>query len=315
MGKVALIDCDYKHTGKSIFPNLCLMKISAHFKKQGCMTQLLTYDEYVNPNLFDKFDKAYAACVFTKHKNKAKVLKAMGVKVGGTGIRPEPKDGDLLPDEVEHIMPDYTLYGITDTAYGFLTRGCPRQCPFCIVGKKEGTTSHKVANLGEWWSGQKNIKLLDPNILACKDAKDLLKELADSGAWVDFTQGVDARLLTEDTARTIASMKIKSIHFAWDNPRDTNIPEKLELFKTFTKNNKSDYVKHNVYVLTNYWSTIDEDLKRIYWLRAHNYNPYVMVYNKDDAPDRIKWLQRWVNNRRIFRTCERFEDYEARRKA
>ena len=313
MGMVALIDCDYKTTGKTVFPNLCLMKISAYLKSQGRKTKLLTYDEYMEPDLFNEYDDTYAACVFTKNADKARKLESMGVKVGGTGIQPEPKDSDLLPELIEHIMPDYSLYGIADTAYGFLTRGCPRQCPFCIVGGKEGTTSHKVADLSEWWSGQKNIKLLDPNLLACADAMELLEQLADSGAWIDFTQGVDARLLTDKTARMIADMKVKRIHFAWDNPRDTAVPKKLEMFKTFTKNNKSDHCKHCVYVLTNYWSTLEEDLQRIYWLREHNYDPYVMVYDKDNAPIEIKRLQRWANNKWIFRSCERFDDYDTRK--
>lgn len=96
---------------------------------------------------------------------------------------------------MEHIYPDYSLYpSLTkDTAYGFLTRGCPRGCHFCIVSGKEGRASRKVADLSEWWRGQKNIKLLDPNLLACREHMDLLGQLADSEAWVDFTQGLDCR--------------------------------------------------------------------------------------------------------------------------
>ena len=105
---------------------------------------------------------------------------------GGTGY-----DMNItLPKEVEHYYPDYELYGITDTAYGYLTRGCPRHCPFCIVADKEGVQSVKVADLKEFWNGQKKIKLLDPNILACKDWKSLLTQLIDSRAEVDFTQGL-----------------------------------------------------------------------------------------------------------------------------
>ena len=72
---------------------------------------------------------------------------------------------------------------------------------------------------------------------------------------------------------------------------------------------QKDYRKRKVYVLTNYWSTHAEDLQRVYWLRAHDYDPYVMIYDKPRAPKETRQLQRWANNKIIFRPCERFEDY------
>ena len=156
MINVALIDCDMNRNKRTIFPTLTLMKLSAWFKNKGHSVSLITPEEYINNDLFNTYDKAFASCIFTEHKNIAIKLAEMGVIVGGSGI----DMASQLPLEIEHIMPDCSLYGINDTAYGFLTRGCPRQCPFCIVAKKEGTESLKVANLSEWWSGQKNIKLL-----------------------------------------------------------------------------------------------------------------------------------------------------------
>lgn len=104
-----------------------------------------------------------------------------------------------LPDEIEHIYPDYSLYPelTKDTAYGFLTRGCPRGCDFCHVVSKEGRKSYKVADLSEFWNGQKNIVLCDPNILACKEHMELLEQLVDSKAKVNFNQGLDIRLVSE----------------------------------------------------------------------------------------------------------------------
>ena len=81
---------------------------------------------------------------------------------------------------------------------------------------KEGRISCKVANLSQWWSGQKNIVLCDPNLLACRDHMDLLAQLADSKAWVDINQGVDARMLTKVNIEALNRVKIKNIHFAWD---------------------------------------------------------------------------------------------------
>ena len=120
---------------------------------------------------------------------------------------------------------------------------------------------------------------------------------------------MDARLLTDENLQVIKDLKIKRIHFAWDNPKDKVVPEKLLLFKSYTKNLKTDYVKHKCYVLTNYWSTLEEDLYRVYWLRDNGFDPYVMIYDKPNAPKEIRRLQGWVNNKRIFRTCNKFDEY------
>ena len=299
---VALIDID-SHK----FPNLVLMKLSAWHKKQGDNTFLIHPAEFFNGNnLFTPYDKIYGACVFTENARIAELIESAGGYVAGSGTGKK----DVLPDEIEHIMPDYSIYGIKDTAYGFLTRGCPRRCPFCIVANKEGAESRQVAELSEWWSGQKYIKLLDPNILAADNADYLLYSLWESGAYIDFTQGIDARLLDRERMEMLMKMKIKRLHFAWDNPRDEACRTALEKFAEIAMKHKTDYVKYKVYVLTNYWSDHKEDLYRIYWLRNHGYDPYVMIYDKVNAPKATRHLQRWVNNKIIFRSTERFEEYK-----
>ena len=296
---VGLVDVD-----GTKFPNLVLMKLSAWHKQQGDSVHLLRpEDVLLGGNLFCGYDKLYAACVFTANAETAQRLLDIGAEVGGTGI----SHTSTLPHEIEHVYPDYALYGDTATAYGFLTRGCPRACPFCIVAGKEGRVSRKVADLGEFWSGERYIKLLDPNLLAAKEHMELLGQLAESGAWVDFTQGLDARLLTEENIALINACKVKMIHFAWDNPRDESIPRQLQFFAERTS--IWDYRRRRVYLLTNYWSTHAEDLHRVYWLREHGYDPYVMIYDKPNAPKETRRLQRYVNNKIIFRSCERFEDY------
>ena len=157
--------------------------------------------------------------------------------------------------------------------------------------------------------GQKFIKLLDPNILACPESKELLQQLVDSKSYIDVTQGMDVRLLHEDNIDLVTALKIKTIHFAWDNPYDEVVPKRLKFFKAHTKNLRTDYVKHKCYVLTNFWSTIDEDLYRIQWLRENNFDPYVMIYNKENAPKKIRELQRWCNNKMIFRSEPNFKKY------
>ena len=220
---------------------------------------------------------------------------------GGTGYDLK----NVLPDEIEHIYPDYSLYGIKDTAYGFLTRGCPRHCAFCIVGDKEGLKSHKVADLSEFWRGQKNIVLLDPNITASKECMDLFDDLAKSKAWVDFCQGLDVRFLTEEKANQLNKIKTKMIHFAWDNYEFKTYEKLKEVRKYLNK----DVRKLTVYVLTNFNTTHDQDLERIYKLRELDYSPYVMIYDKPNAPKVTKRMQRWCNSKFIFKSCEKFEDY------
>lgn len=294
--KIGLIDVDSHN-----FPNLALMKISAYHKSLG--------DEVEWWWGFSDYDKVYMSKVFdrTYTKNHPLPVNTKEIVLGGTGYGLYTK----LPDEIEHIYPDYSLYpALTkDKAYGYLTRGCPRGCGFCIVASKEGRKSVKVADLSEFWRGQKEIVLLDPNILACKEHIELLSQLADSRAWVDFTQGLDARLLTPQNIELLNQIKLKSIHFAWDKMSDsTDIIGGLMLYDELGR--LKGWRKRDVYVLTNYDTTHQDDLKRVYLLRDMGYHPYVMIYDKPNAPRITKMLQRWCNNRYIFSQCKQFEDYE-----
>lgn len=296
--KIGLIDVDGHN-----FPSLPIMKISAYHKAQG--DSVGWYDPltaWKSPP-----DRVYMSKVFTFTPDYQHPVNAAEIIKGGTGYN-YPDGGNPLPEEIEHTYPDYGLYGIKDTAYGFLTRGCPRNCDFCIVGKKEGLCSKKVADLSEFWKDQKEIKLLDPNILAAKEHKELLEQLAASGAWVDFTQGLDARLLTDGNIEIIKRIKLKMVHFAWDNIADEKlIVPKLQLFKEKTGIDKR---KCEVYVLTNFNSTLQEDLHRIYTIRDLGMDPYVMIFEKQTASQDTKALQRWVNNRKIWGSNKTFDDYK-----
>lgn len=297
--KIGLIDVDGHN-----FPNLALMKISAYHKSKGDSVEwVLPLDHYDIVYQSKVFDETYSPDIDWT-PNADKIIK------GGTGYGLDNK----LPDEIEHIYPDYSLYPdlTKDTAYGFLTRGCPRGCSFCIVAGKEGRRSYKVANLSEFWSGQKKIVLCDPNILACKDHPDLLQQLIDSKACVDFNQGLDIRLTNERNIDLLNKIKVKEIHFAWDNPKDDLKPF-FEQYKKLAKH-KPHGRFGTVYCLTNYGSTMEENLYRIHTLRDLGYDPYVMVYDKPNAPKEIRELQRWVNNKFIFRSCENFEDYRRNKK-
>lgn len=286
---IGLIDVDGHN-----FPNLALMKISAYHKSKG--------DTVDWCNRLEHYDRVYKAKVFDFTPDDATVIQADEIIQGGTGYGLKNK----LPTEIENIFPDYSLYPHHKEAYGFLTRGCPRGCKFCIVGEKEGYKSVQVADLKQFWKEQKEIKLLDPNLLACSDWKELLQQLIDSKSWVDFTQGLDIRLMTDEKADMLNQIKAKMIHFAWDN-YEFKTYEQLKRFRPLFK---FDSKRLKVYVLTNFNTTHEQDLERIYKLKELDYDPYVMIYDKYNAPQKTRHLQRWVNNKIIFRTVDKFDEYD-----
>ena len=292
--RVGLCDVDGHN-----WPNLCLMKISAWHKARGDEVSWWQEDGH--------YDVVYKSRVFTDmySRDNIAVNNAGKVICGGTGYGLQNR----LIEEVEHIYPDYGLYPqVEGVAYGFLTRGCPRGCGFCIVSQKEGRQSRRVADLAEFWRGQKEIKLLDANLLACSEHEKLLEQLAESGAWVDFTQGLDIRLTTPDNISLLNRVKSKMLHFAWDNPKE-DLTGHFERFMKLSRIKAKQRL--SVYVLCNYNSTFNEDLYRIETLKALGYAPYVMIYNKPEAPPVTRQLQRWVNNRRIFNVVDSFADYKS----
>lgn len=309
---IGFIDVD-----SSNFPNLALMKISAHHKAKGDLV------EWHEPLKY--YDIVYVSKTFGDEYSQMDMTTIQADKIiyGGTGFAIKVVDGKEvyekadnadLPYKIEHSYPDYDLYPelTKDKAYGFLTRGCPNDCSFCIVSKKEGRISHKVADLSEWWDGQKEIVLLDANILACKQHLELLEQLAESGATVDFTQGLDARFITEENLEVLSRIKIKMLHFAFDFMKnEKRIIEGLKLAKEKLKLNDRKAI---VYVLTNYDTTIEEDLYRINAIREIGYAPDVRVYRKNSSPRPhiLRDLQRWSNNKFIYRSCE-FLDYVPRK--
>lgn len=299
--KIGLIDVDGHR-----FPSLPLMKLSSWHKQQGDTVKW--YNSQTA--LLEPLDKVYISKIFTFTPDYLRPIYAREIIMSGTGYF-YPGGGPKLPQAIEHIYPDYGLYPdlCKDIAYGFLTRGCPRGCAFCIVAEKEGMCSHKVANLDEFWKKQKKIKLLDPNLLACANWKELLQQLVNSGAWVDFTQGLDIRAMTAEKADILQCVKVKQVHFAWDQYKEKDmIIERLRWFKEVTN---WDYRKMGVYVLTGFNTTLEQDLERIYTLRDLGYSPYVMIYDKYKLckGHPLKRLQRWVNSRYAFAACKWFEDY------
>ena len=291
--KVGLIDVDSHN-----FPNLAQMKLSAYHKAKG------DHVEWWNGLL--QYDIVYQSKVFTEEytPDNEYCVNAETVIKGGTGYDLQNE----LPYEIEHQYPDYELYGIKDRAYGFMTRGCPRGCPFCIVKEKEGCT-HTVADLNEFWKGQKEIVLMDSNITASKDCERHFDALIKTKARINFEGGLDVRFLTDKGADQLNRMSLKMIHFAWDN-YEFNTYDKLKRIRPLLKYDRRRIM---VYVLTNYNTTHEQDLERIYKLRELEYDPFVMIYNKPGAPKQTKRLQRWCNNKYVFWSTNTFEEYDTRK--
>lgn len=147
-------------------------------------------------------------------------------------------------------------------------------------------------------------------MFACAEWKDLSEQLVESKAYIDFNQGVDIRIMTEEKAEYLKRMRVKMIHFAWDRYEDRNkIVPKFKMFKEVTGWYRQ---KMSVYVLCNFNTTHEQDLERIYTLRDLGFDPYVMIFEKEKTKptDKVRMLQRWVNNRVIFNKCKNFEDYK-----
>ena len=307
MAKIGLIDVDGHN-----FPNLALMRISAYHKSKGDTVEWWWSD-------FVHYDVVYMSKVFSDaySPDVPEPLNADKVIKGGTGYQIHLVNGKeeydketdtKLPIEVERMFPDYSIYPQYDFAVSMTSRGCPRGCSFCHVAAKEGRCAVKVADVSDFWNGQKEIRILDPNITACWEKRDLFKQYKETGAILDFTQGLDIRLLNDDDIADINEMRLRTLHFAWDNPKDD-----LEgKFRNFANSFRRKSNIGMVYCLTNFNSTMEENLYRIYTLRDMGYAPYVMVYDKPHAPKEIKMLQRWCNNKIIFKSVKKFEDYNGR---
>lgn len=203
---VGLHDAEKDHIKHKTFPNLALMKISAWHKAHGDDV------EWWNP--LYKYELVYSSKIFDFTPDNP-YLPENAIR-GGTGYRDIPIN-KTLPDEVDSMQPDYSIYPDCDYAIGYLTRGCVRNCRWCVVPKKEGM----IRPYRHWEeivrTDTDKLVLMDNNILACAHGLSELDALVDSGYRIDLNQGMDARLVTDDVAHLLARLKwIRYIRFSCD---------------------------------------------------------------------------------------------------
>lgn len=289
--RVSLVDVD------SRIPNLALMRASTWHKQRGDEVKL-GYDP-----LFDDPDICYASKMFDFTAEPQYMPDCETLK-GGPGYS---LTGKMPFEDYDRIMPDYSLYGC-DYAIGRFTRGCPNRCPWCVVPKMDGNEVRHVADLKDFWQGQKVVRLLDDNIMA--DADEFIRDcgqLSRAGVHVIW-EALDIRLVNDETARALASVRTeKSIHFAWDgHGQDDAVPRGIE---TLERNGVKPW-RLMFYVLVGFNTDREYDLHRIYTLRDMGANPFVMPFDKSDRYQ--KDLARWCNNKFIFKSTRRFEDYNDR---
>lgn len=272
------------------YPNLVLMKLSAWHKKQGDTISFFT-------PLAD-FDKIYSSKVFTWSKN---YYLPNNVLKGGTGY----KNYHGLPDYVEHICPDYSLYGI-DYSMGFLTRGCPNNCTWCIVPFKEG--SIKLHADIEEFARHKKVVLMDNNVLACDHGIEQIKKIAKLGLKVDFNQGLDARLIDNDMAKLLSKLRwLAPLRMSCDTENQMSaILKAVTLLRWHNTVPRRYYV--NVLV-----KNINDALERVRFLKGLDLDPFALPYrdydNKVMVTPEQKDFARWVNHKAIFKSTT-WEDYK-----
>jgi hypothetical protein len=274
------------------FPNFALMKIANYHRQQGDTVEWI--------NHWDRYDKVYKSKVFTFTQDNYFSVQSGEIVKGGTGYK---MYHDLFCDNTE---PDYSLYPQYPHAYGFLTRGCIRHCAWCIVPKKEGGI-RAYRDIETVIQGRKSAILMDNNVLANEHGLRQLEKIADLGCKVDFNQGLDSRLVTNEIAGIIAKIKwIRFIRFACDT---TSAVEPL--IKAVEKLNRYGIKNYRVFVYL-LVKDVTEANERCKILKKIGVIPFAQTYRDDEnklipttEQKRFAW---YVNQKAVFNATE-WEDY------
>ena len=288
--KIGLHDSD-----SNDFPNLALMKISAWHKAQG--------DEVDWWIPLEEYDRVYSSKVFT-FTSENPYLPENTIK-GGTGYGIY----DELPPEIDRMFPDYSIYPKVDYAIGFLTRGCIRKCPWCVVPKKEG----RIKPYNTWRDikrpDSKDIVFMDNNVLACDHGISQMVDMIGQKVRIDFNQGLDARLINDDVADILSRLKwIQFIRISCDT--DAMLDVCLSVIDKLGGHGIKPY-RVFVYLLV---QDLESAERRAIALRSAGANPFAQPYrdfaNNIKPSEEQKRFARWVNHKAIFKSVERFKDYK-----
>lgn len=288
----------------SNYPNLALMKLSAAHKANGDNV------DWYNP--FDTYDTVYLSKIFSFTDDYPHpIVNAELVKRGGTGY----DYTTTLPAEIDSLQPDYSLYPGIDyrTAYGFLTRGCIRHCKWCLVPKKEGYVKPYMDIEQIAINGRNRVVLMDNNILAIDYGIQQIEKIVKLGIHVDFNQGLDARLITDDVAQLLAKVKwISKLRLACDTPAQID-----ECDRAIDRLEKYGfYGWYIIYCILN--GDINECYERVnHWRkRGKRFLPFCQPYRDLTKPNVIPQWQKdmahWANKRQLFSTCD-FKDFQPRK--
>ena len=291
---IGLIDVDGHN-----FPNFALMKISAFHKAKGDNV------EWAMPLMAESYDLIYKSKIFTFTPDTDATAWPCEVVRGGTGY----DIASRLPDEIESSrLMDYDIYPNYDFSIQFLSRGCIRNCPFCLVREKEGFI--KPVDPVDLNSRGHHIEVLDNNFFANPEWKEAIKYLMESGQKVNL-HGVDVRIMNEEQAFYLNRLRIlKNIHIAWDLP-SLDLTDKLKEVIKYLK-----AWKLTCYVLVGYNSTVEQGLYRLERLRELRIRPFVMPYRDYEGRQKptqyAKDLAHWANRPELFNTCT-FAEFSPRK--
>lgn len=294
MMKIGLIDVDGHN-----FPNLALMKLSAWHKLQGDTVSWYSGIEH--------YDRVYMSKVFAFTHDEMRIIQADEVIKGGSGYK---LFNQWLPDEVEHICPDYSIYPAHKEAFGFLTRGCVNKCSFCIVPRKEGNI-RKHADITEFLDGRKSAILMDNNVIASNWGLTQIEKIISMKVKVDFNQGIDCRLIAKDKkiAELLSRVRwIRHLRMAYDS---SAITDDVETAIAYLKEAGVPAYRLFFYMLVKD-GQIEDAEKRALLLDSLGCTPFAMPYRNLDSnippsveQHRFAW---WVNQRQAFKSCK-FKDF------
>lgn len=294
--RIGLHDAEKSHMKNKTFPNYALMKISAYHKLLGDQV------EWWNP--LYHYDRVYSSKIFD-FTPEDPYLPDCTIK-GGTGYRDIPLNHEL-PEEIDNLFPDYSIYPECDYAIGYLTRGCIRNCRWCVVPQKEGA----IRPYSTWEelirSDTNDLVLMDNNILACDYGIEQLEDMIDSGYRIDLNQGMDARLITPENAEILARLDwIRFLRFSCDTKTQIDpIRRTIELLGRY------GVKPYRIFIYLLVTKDVQDAADRVEALKGYkNINLYAQAERNERIGILPNSLQLEFQQRYIYGGCYRHETWE-----